>query len=30
MEMVATFVAVGSDLSVFRSATQALRDKYLA
>jgi 2-dehydro-3-deoxyglucarate aldolase len=25
----ATFVAVGSDLGVFRSATQALRDKYL-
>ncbi|MDO9403528.1 MAG: 2-dehydro-3-deoxyglucarate aldolase [Polaromonas sp.] len=28
MEMGATFVAVGSDLGVFRSATQALRDKY--
>lgn len=27
--MGATFVAVGSDLGVFRSATQALRDKYL-
>ena len=26
----ATFVAVGSDLGVFRSGTQALRDKYLA
>jgi 2-dehydro-3-deoxyglucarate aldolase len=25
----ATFVAVGSDLGVFRSATQALRDKYI-
>jgi len=30
MEMGATFVAVGSDLGVFRSATQALRDKYCA
>ena len=30
MEMGATFVAVGSDLGVFRSATQALRDRYLA
>lgn len=29
MEMGATFVAVGSDLGVFRAATQALRDKYL-
>lgn len=29
MAMGATFVAVGSDLGVFRSATQALRDKYL-
>ena len=28
MEMGATFVAVGSDLGVFRSATQALHDKY--
>lgn len=28
MEMGATFVAVGSDLGVFRSATQALRDKF--
>ena len=30
MEMGATFVAVGSDLGVFRAATQALRDKYCA
>lgn len=30
MEMGATFVAVGSDLGAFRSATQALRDRYLA
>lgn len=30
MDMGATFVAVGSDLGVFRSATQALRDRYLA
>lgn len=30
MQMGATFVAVGSDLGVFRSATQALRDKYAA
>lgn len=30
MEMGATFVAVGSDLGVFRGATQALRDKYTA
>lgn len=30
MEMGATFVAVGSDLGVFRAATQALHDKYLA
>lgn len=30
MEMGATFVAVGSDLGVFRSATQALRDRYLS
>ncbi|MDP3412754.1 MAG: aldolase/citrate lyase family protein, partial [Polaromonas sp.] len=30
MEMGATFVGVGSDLGVFRGATQALRDKYLA
>lgn len=29
LEQGATFVAVGSDLGVFRSATQALRDKYL-
>jgi len=29
MKMGATFVAVGSDLGVFRGATQALRDKYL-
>jgi len=29
MAMGATFVGVGSDLGVFRSATQALRDKYL-
>ncbi|MGC1173449.1 2-dehydro-3-deoxyglucarate aldolase [Polaromonas sp.] len=28
MEMGATFVGVGSDLGVFRGATQALRDKY--
>ena len=28
LEMGATFVAVGSDLGVFRSATQALRDKF--
>lgn len=28
MEMGATFVAVGSDLGVFRSGTQALADKY--
>ena len=30
MEMGATFVAVGSDLGIFRGATQALRDKYKA
>ena len=30
MEWGATFVAVGSDLGLFRSATQALRDKYLS
>jgi len=30
MDMGATLVAVGSDLGAFRSATQALRDKYLA
>lgn len=30
IEQGATFVAVGSDLGVFRSATQALRDRYLA
>jgi 2-dehydro-3-deoxyglucarate aldolase len=30
MAMGATFVAVGSDLGVFRSATQALRDKYMS
>jgi 2-dehydro-3-deoxyglucarate aldolase len=29
MEMGATFVAVGSDLGVFRAASQALRDKFL-
>ena len=29
LEQGATFVAVGSDLGVFRGATQALRDKYL-
>lgn len=28
MDLGATFVAVGSDLGVFRAATQALRDKY--
>ena len=28
MEWGATFVAVGSDLGLFRSATQALRDKF--
>ena len=28
LEMGATFVGVGSDLGVFRSATQALRDRY--
>lgn len=30
MEMGATLVAVGSDLGVFRSATQALKDRYKA
>lgn len=30
LAMGATFIGVGSDLGVFRSATQALRDKYLA
>ena len=30
MAMGATFVAVGSDLGVFRSGTQALRDRYMA
>ena len=30
MDMGATFVAVGSDLGVFRSATQALKDRYAA
>jgi len=30
MEQGITFVAVGSDLGVFRSGTQALRDKYLS
>lgn len=30
MEMGATFVAVGSDLGVFRAATQALHDRYRA
>ena len=29
LAMGATFVAVGSDLGVFRSSTQALRDKYM-
>jgi 2-dehydro-3-deoxyglucarate aldolase len=29
MAMGATFVAVGSDLGVFRTATQSLRDKYM-
>ena len=29
LEMGATVVAVGSDLGVFRGASQALRDKYL-
>ena len=29
MDMGATFVAVGSDLGVFRSGTQALRDRYM-
>jgi len=29
LEMGATFVGVGSDLGVFRSGTQALRDRYL-
>lgn len=29
LELGATFVAVGSDLGVFRGATQALRDKFL-
>ena len=29
LEMGISFVAVGSDLGVFRNATQALRDKYL-
>jgi 2-dehydro-3-deoxyglucarate aldolase len=28
MEMGATFIGVGSDLGVFRNATQALRDRY--
>ena len=30
MDMGATLVAVGSDLGVFRSATQALKDRYIA
>jgi 2-dehydro-3-deoxyglucarate aldolase len=30
MEMGATLVAVGSDLGVFRSATQALKDRYVS
>ncbi|MES2980575.1 MAG: 2-dehydro-3-deoxyglucarate aldolase [Pseudomonadota bacterium] len=30
LEMGATFVGVGSDLGAFRSATQALRDRYIA
>jgi 2-dehydro-3-deoxyglucarate aldolase len=29
MDMGATFIGVGSDLGVFRNATQALRDRYL-
>ena len=29
MTMGATFVAVGSDLGVFRAGTQALRDRYM-
>jgi 2-dehydro-3-deoxyglucarate aldolase len=29
LEMGASLVAVGSDLGVFRGASQALRDKYL-
>ena len=29
LEMGISFIAVGSDLGVFRNATQALRDKYL-
>jgi 2-dehydro-3-deoxyglucarate aldolase len=28
MQMGATFVAVGSDLGVFRAATQAMRDRF--
>jgi 2-dehydro-3-deoxyglucarate aldolase len=28
--MGATFVAVGSDLGVFRAGTQALRDRYMS
>jgi hypothetical protein len=27
-DLIATFVAVGSDLGLFRAATQGLRDKY--
>ncbi|MBC8056996.1 MAG: 2-dehydro-3-deoxyglucarate aldolase, partial [Rhizobiales bacterium] len=30
MAMGASFVAVGSDLGVFRAGTQALRDRYVA
>jgi 2-dehydro-3-deoxyglucarate aldolase len=30
LDMGATFVAVGSDLGLFRAATQALRDKFAA
>ena len=30
MDMGVTLVAVGSDLGVFRSATQALKDRYIA
>jgi 2-dehydro-3-deoxyglucarate aldolase len=29
MEMGMSFVAVGSDLGVFRNASQSLRDKFL-
>ena len=30
LELGATFIAVGSDLGVFRSGTQALRDKFMS